>query len=594
MKKNNLLSRITVAAMSLLMLAATASGCSSKSSGSAANGKYGAFITVDVYDTLANDSGIQSGWYAKIIRDKFNMELNIITPNTTGSADSLYDTRFAAGDIGDIIICASGRGRLQSLVDAGLVLDMEPYIHEKNLIRNYSLPIRSLNRSVTQDGIYAIPSSVSSATPDTPSEDTATNYGAYIRWDYYAEMGYPVINTFEDFLPLLAKMQETHPYDDNGNPVYAFSFFKDWDDNMMNAIKQPCCFYGYDESGFVLAKADGSDFQNILDEDSLYMRFLRFYNKANQMDLVDPDSYNQTYNDLAQKFKDGQVLFSPWPWLAQPSYNTTDHMSQGKGYMFVPVEDELIYSYGCKSFGDYQTVIAIGSGAEDPERLVDFIDWLYSPEGIMISCCSPNQGTAGPEGLTWHINDDIPELTDFGRLVLLNGDSEVPPSWGGGMWWDGSCMLNYTPVSKVEKTPGGYPYYFATWESVFRKNKSALESDWSEHMHAGTVIEYLQKNNQIIVSPGTDHISPDETTELSTIRSQCANTIITYSWKMVFAQSDDEFNSLYKELLSRAESLGYSQIYQFDLNNAKAEAAAKAAAVEQSAGNPDKSNAPQK
>lgn len=162
------------------------------------------------------------------------------------------------------------------------------------------------------------------------------------------------------------------------------------------------------------------------------------------------------------------------------------------------------------------------------------------------------------------------------------------------MWWDGSCMLNYTPVSKVEKTPGGYPYYFATWESVFRKNKSALESDWSEHMHAGTVIEYLQKNNQIIVSPGTDHISPDETTELSTIRSQCANTIITYSWKMVFAQSDDEFNSLYKELLSRAESLGYSQIYQFDLNNAKAEAAAKAAAVEQSAGNPDKSNAPQK
>lgn len=580
MPKSNFFFKSAAAAAAIFILALFVTGCAAGHTGaSSGNSKYGSFITVDVYDSLANDSGIQSGWYAKIIREKFNMELNIITPNTSGSADTLYDTRFAAGDIGDLIICSSGGGRLQSLVNAGLVLNMEPYLHETNLIRSYDIPIRSLNRSVTQDGIYAIPSTVSSASPYTPSEDSATNYGAYIRWDYYSEMGYPSINTLEDLLPVLAEMQENHPYSDSGEPVYAFSFFKDWDDNMMNAIKQPCCFYGYDETGFVLAKADGSDFQNILDDGSLYMRVLRFYNKAHQMGLVDPDSYNQTYNDLSQKFKDGQVLFSPWPWLAQPAYNTTDKMNAGVGYMFVPIEDELIYSYGCKSFGNYETVIAVGSGAEDPERLVDFIDWLYSPEGIMISCCSPRQGTAGPEGLTWHITDDAPELTEFGRLVLLNGDSEVPPEWGGGMWWDGSCMLNYTPVSKVERTPDGYPYYFATWDSVFRQKQSALEKDWVQHMNADTVIEYLQNNNQMIVSPGTDYISPNVSTELSTIRTQCASAVISYSWKMVYADSDEEFEALYAELLSRTEALGYSQIYQFDLDNARAEADAKANAV---------------
>ena len=147
------------------------------------------------------------------------------------------------------------------------------------------------------------------------------------------------------------------------------------------------------------------------------------------------------------------------------------------------------------------------------------------------------------------------------------------------MWWDGSCMLNYTPVSKVERTPDGYPYYFATWDSVFRQKQSALEKDWVQHMNADTVIEYLQNNSQMIVSPGTDYISPNESTELSTIRTQCANTVISYSWKMVYADSDEEFETLYAELLSRTEALGYSQIFQFDLDNARAEADAKANAV---------------
>ncbi len=576
MRIRNIRSRITAVLLSLLACISFCSGCAAGNGGSTASSRYGAFITVDVYDSLANDSGIQSGWYAKIIRDKFNMELNIITPNISGSADTLYETRFAAGDIGDLIICGSGGSRLQNLVNAGLVLNMEPYLHETDLLRNYSIPIRTINSKVANNGIYAIPSSVSSASPYTPSEDLVANYGTYLRWDYYAELGYPSIGTLEDLLSILSKMQEAHPYSDSGKPTYAFSLFKDWDNNMMNSIKQPCCFYGYDETGFVLAKADGSDFQNILDADSLYMRVLRFYNRAHQMGLVDPESYTQNYYDLSSKFADGQILFSPWPWLAQPAYNTTDHMNAGHGYMFVPIEDELIYSYGCKSFGNYETVMCVGSKAEDPERLINFIDWLYSPEGIMISCCSSQQGTPGPEGLTWRLTDGEPELTEFGMQVLLNGDSEVPSEWGGGMWWDGACKLNYTPVSKVELTPGGYPYYFAAWDSLKNRQKTLLDESWSQYMKADTVMEYLQNNGQLIVSPGTDFISSAESTELSTIRSQCAKTIISYSWKMVFADTDEDFERLYGELLSRASALGYSQIFQFDLENAKAEAAVKA------------------
>ena len=539
------------------------------------NSAYREFLTVDVYDSSANFEGIQSGWYASLIKDKFNIELNIISPNISGDSDNVFETRFAAGEIGDLIICPTKGNKLQRLVDAGLVLDMEPYIRNADIYNRYSTQIDALNKEISPEGIYAIPAMISTISPDTPSEISAPTYGTYLRWDYYAELGYPTINTLEDLLPVLKQMQENHPYSDSGAPTYAFSLFSDWDNNMMNAIKQPCCFYGYDEYGFVLSKADGSDFQNILDEDSLYMRVLRFYNKAFSMGLVDPDSINQNYSELSDKYADGQILFSPWPWLAQPVYNTGENMSAGKGYMFVPIEDELIYSYGCKTYGNYESIIAIGSNAQDPVRLASFIDWLYSTEGIMASCADSPQGTAGIEGLTWEMTDDGPALTDFGVKAFYSTDVEMPEEYGGGTWADGICRLNFKPVSTVERSPEGFTYYFSGWDSVIALHQSDLEKDWAKRMGASSVIDYLTDNGQLIVSPGVAYSASEESTEIATIRVQCAAVIVSYSWKMVFASDEDEFCSLYEELLLRTAALGYSQVLEYDMINAQGEAEAK-------------------
>lgn len=74
------------------------------------------------------------------------------------------------------------------------------------------------------------------------------------------------------------------PYSDSGEPTYAFSFFRDWDANLMNAAKQPACFYGYDEYGFILLKADSFDYQSVIDEDSLYIRNLKLFLKQIKWD----------------------------------------------------------------------------------------------------------------------------------------------------------------------------------------------------------------------------------------------------------------------------------------------------------------------
>ncbi len=541
---------------------------------------YEEFLVIDVFDGLANYQGIQSGWFAKLVKDKFNMQLNIIAPNVAGGGDTLFEVRCAAGNLGDIIIFSGEKQVLQNIVTSGLILDMEPYIKDKDIMR-FETAIRNVNNSITPKGLFAIPTELSSNAPTVPSESKEPTYGPYIRWDLYKELGYPKIGTLEELLPVLKQMQELEPVTEAGEKTYAFSFFRDWDANLMNAAKQPCCFYGYDESGFVLVKADSSDYQSIIDEDSLYVRVLKWYFDANQMGLVDPDSPTLNFQGLVEKYERGQILYSPWPWVAQQHYNIISNKKTGKGFMMADIEDMQIYSYGCSVNGNYKTIVAVGSQTKDPERMVDFINWLYSPDGIAANGVNSMADTAGPEGLCWEYGEDGPYLTEFGKKALLEGDAQVPEEWGGGRWKDGISMLNFMPVTKCEIDDQGYYYSFQMWNSLNDARSTPLDRNWKEIMKAETTLEYLIGNQKIMVSPGCGYSIPPETSEQAAVRKQCRNAIQRYSWEMIFAKDEEEFYSLLREMQTEAISLGYEEMLALDMENAKAKEEARWEAVEQ-------------
>ena len=589
--KRKMISLVLCAAMAMSALAGCSSGDSgsSTSSGSATatsgsdtgSSKYEDFITVDVFDGQANYQGTQSGWFAQLVKEKFNMELNIIAPNVAGGGDTLFQTRSAAGDLGDLILTNADGGRLQNLVTAGLVMDMTDLLADAENVHRYDTAIESTNSLVEEDGIYAIPSEVSSNAPTEAGESLEPTFGPYVRWDAYKAIGYPEIKDLDGLLDVMKQMQEAVPTSDSGKPTYAMSFFKDWDGNMMNNAKQPTCYYGYDELGFVLAKADGSDYQDITDSDSIYMDVLEFFYKANQMGLVDPESTTQNYDTMYSKYQDGQILFSFWPWLGQAAYNTTEHKAEGKGFMLADIENMQIFSYGCIPNGNAKNCIMIGSKAEDPQRLADFIDWLYSPEGIMASA-SQTGSTAGPEGLTWEMQDGQPVLTEFGQEALNGNDPTVPDEWGGGSWSDGVSQLNYTAVNKKDINPdNGFTYDYTLWDSVLSQNNSALDLDWQEHMGAQTTMEYLENNNKIIVAPGSGFAAPEEDSQITTLRGQCRTTIVDTSWQMIFASNDEEFQSLQKQMQDTLEGLDYQTVLDYDMDLAHQQNDARVAIVEQ-------------
>lgn len=536
-------------------------------------------ITVDVYDGLANYMGIQNGWFGKVVKDKFNMELNIIAPNVAGGGDTLYNTRVSGGDLGDLVVVDKGQ-QMDELVEGGLLLDASDYYGAMKNVPQYDPAVQHLNEG--KEGIYGFPTSVSSLKPTEPSEGLEPTFGPYLRWDLYAKAGYPEIGTLEDLLPVLKDMQDAQPKADNGQKAYAISLFKDWDGNMMVTAKQPATLYGYDEMGFVLAKADGSDYQSIVDSDSQYVRALKFYYDANQMGLVDPESTTQNYDTMFTKYQNGQVLLSWWPWLGQSAYNTDANMADGKGFELAPLADQQIFSYGAEVYGGKQ-ILGIGSGAEDPARLAAFIDWLYSPEGVNMNS-SQTGAAAGPEGLTWELGENgEPALTDFGTKVFREGGADVPAEWGGGAYVDGVSTLNVSTVLPKDVNPETkFPYNYTFWPSYQEQVKNPLSEDWSARMgDATSTMEYLQAKDQLVVAPGSSYTAPADDSEIEAIRSQVKASIIEHSWKMVFAKSDAEFDSLLADMQKTVDGLGYAKVLEFDMGNAKAQNEARVAVAKE-------------
>ena len=66
-----------VAALALATIASTAMFAAPKQEGNIKKIKPKKTVTLDVYSQLANYSGLQTGWFADVMLEKFNVKINI-------------------------------------------------------------------------------------------------------------------------------------------------------------------------------------------------------------------------------------------------------------------------------------------------------------------------------------------------------------------------------------------------------------------------------------------------------------------------------------------------------------------------------------
>jgi len=554
---------LSMAACMTVSLAACQKSSPASSSATSSEAKYTDPITVDVYTLTGNIPGEQTGWFAKLVKDKFNMTLNITAAQTDGNADTSFQTHAAAGTLGDIVIYGALDTKFTDSIKSNLLTDLSKddllTKHGATIMKNYSAAVKRISDTY---GNYGIPNNVTTMSATVPCEDANLTYGAFLRYDIYQSIGSPVMNTIDDLYPTLKKMQAAHPKSEtSGKNTYAFSLFKDWDGNMMMFGKMVAQLYGYEEApcgGFYLINNMADKYQYILDSDSYYVKALKIYNQAYRDGLLDPDSISQTWNDITPKYQDDRILFSLYSWLGNSYYNTTTTEAAGKGFEVVPIKDEMIYSSGFTPDGGTY-VISLGAQCKDKERCMDFIDWMYSAEGSW-------EMNNGPEGLTWELKDGKPQLTDFGRECLPSNTTAVPEEYGGGDWLDGSCNIGFSTIAVNSIDPDyNETYNYRLWSSVLNYQPSKLLSTWKSAMdNALDGKDYMVDNNQVSVAPGTDYTSPTLSTDIQAIQDAVKMDIRDASWKMVYAKTDAEFNSDLAACVKTVNDKGISKVLDFD------------------------------
>lgn len=520
-------------------------------------------IKLNVYSQLANFSGKQIGWSADILKKKFNVELNIIP-----EGDGVFETRMTSGNLGDIVVWGADNDKYPLAVKNNLLFGWEddnvldeygPYI-KKNM-PDALKKNKELTKTITNgasDKLYGFGANVALNSKDHES----FFYTWDTRWDLYKKLGYPKIKNLQDYHKMLKSMQKLCPSDDSGNKVYAVSLWPDWDDAMVMYVKaMATAYYGYDELALGLYDPTNGKYHDALEENGPYLEMLKWFNDLYQDGLIDPDSMTQTYDEMIAKVQNGGTLFSIFNYSGSLGYNTKEHTSAGKLMYCMKPEDASPIVYGMNTQGG-DRVWSIGAKTEYPEKCMEIINYLATPEGRMTM-------EYGPKGYTWDYDDQKHAyLTDVGMKCQKDKNTTMGGGYKGS-YHDGELQINNVTWSLDASNPDsdGETYNKESWASYNATPSSDIEKDWRDKTGCTTINEYMEKG-KYTVAPGTSFSKETQDTTLKTTWNQVTTEIKNSSWKAIYAKSDKKFDSVVASMKKSAKKYGYDKCVEWSRNQA--------------------------
>ncbi|MDR2589583.1 MAG: hypothetical protein LBC71_01150 [Oscillospiraceae bacterium] len=543
------LKRILVTLLILCMLLPIVASC---------GGSRGEVIDLVIYSQLANYSGEMIGWSAEILMEKFNVRVTIIND----AADGTFQSRMESGFLGDIVLFGNDGREYRNASAAGLLFDWE----EDDLLADFGQDIAEYfpfalekNKSITGT-LHGFGHEIAGSSDD----HAAFYYYPQIRFDLYQQLGYPVVNTLEDFIPVIADMVALEPISSVGTRTWGVSSFPDWDGDMVMMVKSTAALYGWEEFHVGLYCTQTREWQGALEENGWYLRALKFYNTLHQMGLYDPDSMTQSWDNVVEKYKNGEAMFNIFAWIAD-NFNTDKHEEEGKIMMPVVAQDQMNLADGLSVFGKNR-VWTIGANSNYPELAMEIINWFSTPEGVL-------SYMYGPEGVTWDYDDDgEPYMTELGLATQSDSDTVIQYRNYEGSYKNGEFQHNNVTWARDAinpDSPSGNSFNYETWDSTLLAiTVSDIEQewrDWTGYNRPDDWFTSMGKNSVAIASAYTQ-TTTDMVFEM-TIEA-VREVIKEGSWNAIYANSDEEFDNIVRQMITNAIAFGYDEWVEFALGEA--------------------------
>jgi putative aldouronate transport system substrate-binding protein len=351
-------------------------------------------------------------------------------------------------------------------------------------------------------------------------------------------------------------MQDAHPVNDDGQKVYGFSLWNDWDKQSVAPATYIATTFGYDVeyvSHLCQTYVDGSRTPiSILDDNGPYKRVLKFFFTANQMGLMDPNSATQNFSVASAKATAGRVLYVHWDWFG--SFNSAENKNQGKGFMQVPWGQMKATVSPDLSTGQ-NWVFGIPANSKNRDAALKFFNFYCSIEGqdLMMN---------GPQGLIWDLDaNGLRYITDAGWKIL---ETNIETNRFGPDRILGTGPLNGNTPNPAAK---GQKLGYGGWDTtILYNNNNKLYNTWvADHNGAADPGQWMISQGMTVKTLNATRMMPALPTDLENIMTQIGDVVKTNSWRAIFAKDEAEFNALWKDAQTKAAGLGIQQILDWTI-----------------------------
>lgn len=298
----------------------------------------------------------------------------------SGETEDLAVTRMIAGDEYPDFVKSNPH-----LYEAGALIPIDEYWDDYPNIKNY-LPESRWDRLRQEDGhIYWIPQFriINGDYEGVIHSDEAF----WIQTRVLKWAGYPKVETLDEYFNLMEDYMRANPTMSNGDSNIAYTIL--CDDWRYFCLENPPQFLdGYPNDGSVIVDPES---QQVVDYNTTptARRYFRKLNEEFHKDIIDPESFTQTYEEYIKKLSTGRVLGMVDQWW-QFAYNINDFLSQqgledeGCNYVPLPITIEKgIKNQWHTTSGDLLNIsegLAITKGCEDIEGALQFVNDLMSQE----------------------------------------------------------------------------------------------------------------------------------------------------------------------------------------------------------------------
>lgn len=473
--------RIAASVVAIAMTASLVTGCSKE------NGKKGGAGEDEVIElNIVTNCGITSSQddpnYPYKIFDEIEKETGVRL-TYTNYTDEALKVLLAGGDLGDIV-CVS-KDYVQPMIEGGHVISLDEFVEsgDKNITKFHPKRVE-FSKEFMSNGTGKLYFITPNASAGGHTADVWNGY--YVRWDYYKELGYPEIKDEDSYLKVLSDMQKAHPETEDGKKTYGVSFFNDWNGLWgwwyAQAFNQG--YYNWGTGGDMYDTDDGSIINNYLDPDSPLWQSLEFGFEANQMGLLDPDSFTMKKADLSAKAQAGQYLGSSINWDINLYYTAEAQKDPNtrKGYVAVPVEGNYIVANNGTDIGDSSKQIAVTQNCKYPEKAMEVLDYLFSEDGARLFY-------NGIEGEDWETVDGVPALKQETIEASKSGSDEWKKTGINNGNFNNFIGLGAFDISEKD----GAPLNLWNTDEVYTSSLSELDKEICEYYGVDYKYEIYEK-----------------------------------------------------------------------------------------------------